>query len=215
MATGDTLSPSAAWAARVTPRQYATHRPELDELVLAAVPAYAKSVHARLDELAASVAASRETYDRNHSAPQFIRPWRVRWAQNALLWAYLLGILISFGLMFPIGGRSTGNINYDAIDWALAVMLSSIFFVVGVMAQLARRFPIVPGVPPRKDLAWLPTVFGVPTIVMMIVNFTVEENVQPGWIALTGAAVLVSVIYCLTRVAQRGLNPTLTRLVHE
>ena len=201
------------WASTVTRRHYAKHRAELDSLVLATVPSYESSVAARLDELASGVDAFREAYDGKHSAPQFTRPWRLRWLQRALFWTYLLGVLISFGLMVPAGGRSVGATDFSLISWPLFVGLSAVLFVLGVLAQLALRLPVVPGIPPRGDLAWLAPVFGTITLAVMIVNFIVEEGVQPGWIVLTAVALLVSFAYCLTRLVQRRRDPDLTRLV--
>lgn len=200
------------WASTVTRRRYRAHRAELDARVVATVPNYRAAVDARLEAFAAGVAAFRQAYDDEHSAARFTRPWRLRRVQRALFWVFLLGILTSFGLMFPVGGRSVGA-DFGMIDWGLFVMLSAMSFVIGVLAQLARRLPVVPGIPPRKDLAWLPTGFGVPTVVMMIVNFTLEHDVQPGWIGLTAFALLVSFAYCITRLVQRRRNPNLTRLV--
>jgi hypothetical protein len=200
------------WASTVSRRRYRDRRAELDALVVATVPDYRAAVDSRLEAFAAGVTAFRETYDEEHSAARFTRPWRLRWLQRALFWVFLLGIVLSFGLMFPVGGRSVGA-DFSLIDWGTFVMLSAISFVIGVLAQLARRLPIVPGIPPRKDLAWLPTGFGVPTIVMMIVNFNLEPGVQLGWIVLTALALLVSFAYGVTRAVQRGRNPDLTRRV--
>jgi hypothetical protein len=137
----------------------------------------------------------------------------LRRLQRVLFWVFLLGILTSFGIMYPAGGRSRGPVNLANVPWDLMVMLSAISFVIGVLAQLVRRLPVVPGIPPRKDLAWLPTAFGVPTIVMMIVNLNWYDDVQPGWIVLTAVALLVSFAYSVTRAVQRRANPNLTRLV--
>ena len=201
------------WAVTVAPRHYAKHRAELDSLVLATVPSYERSVAARLDALSSGVDSSREASDREHAAAQFTRPWRVRWLRKALFWTYLLGILISFGLMVPAGGRSVGAADFSLIDWGLFVALSAISFVIGVLAQLALRFPVVPGMPPRRDLAWLAPAFGALTVAVMIVNYIVEENVQLGWVVLTAVALLASFVYCLTRLVQRRRDPALTKLV--
>jgi hypothetical protein len=207
-------SPTAVeWASTMSRRSFREKRAELDALVVATVPNYQVAVDRRLEAFAAGVEEFRREYDIEHSAARFTRPWRLRRLQRVLFWVFLLGILISFGLMFPVGGRSVGAADFGLVDWGLFVMLSAISFVIGVLAQLARRLPVVPGIPPRKDLAWLPTGFGVPTVAMMIVNYNFERGVQPGWIVLTSLALLVSFAYCVTRAVQRGRNPNLTRLV--
>lgn len=204
---------AASWASTVSTRRYAARRSELDELVVAVIPSYRMAVTGRLDDFAASVRGARDRYDSRHLGAQFIRPWRIRWAQQSLFWVFILGIVGSFALMYPVGGRAIGAVDFSAIDWALFVMLSAILFVLGVIAQLLRRLPLRAGIPPRKDLAWLPAALGTPTLVMMIVNLDSKPRVEPLYVTITAVALTASILYALTRIVQRRRNPQLTQLV--
>ena len=200
-----------AWATTASLDEYERHRDEFDRLVIAVAPGYEAAVNRRLDEFETRVTAARERYDANHSGPQFVRPWRVRWAQRALFWLFFLGITGSCAFMFPNGGRVHASVSSH--DWPLNVMISSILFVVGVIALLLRRLPVRPGIPPRRELAWFPVALGVPTIANMFLLLSSVPGVQTGWIVLAIVALAVSIAYAITRIVERRRNPELTRQV--
>lgn len=210
MQTTDPSQTAVEWASTVSAREYKDHREDLDRRVLAVAPEYEAAVDARLEEFEVLVAAARDRYDERHSGAQFVRPWRLRWAQYALFWAFFLGITGSFAFMYPSG---RGSVDFSRVDWAQWVMFSSICFAVGVVAQLLRRLPVRRGIPPRKDLSWYPTALGIPTIGMMIWHLNFTPGTQPGWVVLTGACLAVSIAYSITRITQRRSDPELTRQV--
>ncbi len=211
MPAEDPSQTAVEWASTVSARDYQHHRDDLDRLVLAVEPTYEAAVHGRLEEFESLVTAARERYDERHSGAQFVRPWRLRWAQYALFWAFFLGITGSFAFMYPAG--RAGGADFSRVDWAQWVMFSSICFAVGVVAQLLRRLPVRRGIPPRRDLSWFPTALGVPTIGMMIWHLNFTPGTEPGWIVLTGASLAVSIAYSITRITQRRSDPELTREV--
>lgn len=204
------VAAAAAWASKVSRRRYASHRHELDALVVATVPSYERTVAEELVRFESAVASSAERYDAAGPLPE-ARPRRR--LQLVLLWVIVLGAAGAFGSMVPIGGRAMGAAEFSSSDWQYLVIVSCALFVAGVVAQVLRGILQGPAVPAAgKDPAWLLTVLGVPTIAVMLWRVSQDIGVDVIWVIVTGAALAVSLVYSLLRLAERRRNP---ELVHR
>ena len=130
-----------------------------------------------------------------------------------LFWVYFLGVTGALAIMAPSGGRVYAAAYFPSSWWKYAIVISFALFALGVAAQLVRAHPRLSGTPPRKDLSWLPTVLGVPTILKMLQRVNEDIGVDPLWLVLTCAVLAVSIAYCLIRIVQRRRDPQLSRLV--
>ena len=209
-------SPSApiAWASAVSRRHYAAHRDELDALIVAMVPSYQSTVAAQIERFETEAASAIATYDAEHAVAASARPRHPRVA-IALWYLSFLATTIGFGIMLPIGGRSTGASRFPDSSWKYLIVVSFALFALGVLVQLVRDLPRRSGVPPRKDLAWLPIILGVPALAVMFLRVRQNIGVNPLWAALTAAVLLVSLAYCVDRLVRRRRDPELTRDVGQ
>ncbi|MDJ0335772.1 MAG: hypothetical protein ACOH10_05965 [Rhodoglobus sp.] len=202
----------ATWASTVSRRHYSARRDELDALIIAMVPSYQSTVTAELERFESGASSAISQYDAEHAGPAYARPPHPRLAV-VLFWVYFFATAVAFGIMLPIGGRSVGASRFPDSSWQYLIVVSFALFAVAVLTQLIRAFPLRPGVPPRKDLAWLPAVLGIPALVVMYLRVRQDIGVDPLWANLTAAVLSVSVLYCIIRWVRRARHPELTRVV--
>jgi hypothetical protein len=202
----------ALWARTVTRRHFKANRDELDGLVTSTVPEYDAAVAAELSNFESAVSSTIAAYDAEHSDPAFQKTGHPR-VRVALFWIFFLATAGGFGVMLPLGARTAGGSEFPDSSWKYLVVLSFALFALAVATQLVRAFPVRPGIPPRKDLAWLPVGFGIPALAVMILRVKQDIGVDPLWVALTAAVLSVSLVYCLSRLVRRSRHKELARVI--
>ena len=125
------------------------------------VPRDEVTIIEELGRFETAAASAITQYDVEHSGPAHARGCYPR-IQLALMCVVFLATDTVFGIMLPTGGRSAGASRFPDSSWKHLIVVSFAQFALAVLTQLVRAVPIRPGIPPRKDLAWLPVGLGVP-----------------------------------------------------
>lgn len=201
---------AAQWASTVSPARYKKHRDEFDSLLIASVPGYREKVAVTFEGFVRKVRDAQSEYDAEHDVARLQQPLTPTWFTSTLWWISVLGGIVAFALMVARGGPS---VTISDADWNIRALLASVAFAAGVCAQLLRVWPLRRSVPPRRDVAFISTVFGAIALGIMMALITIGVAVSPVWAVITGGALAASTAYAIPYVMARRRDPELTSRV--